>query len=186
MPSSTGLTGAAGEYHVAAELSRRDWLATVTIKNASGTDVLAQRRDRRRMVSIQAKTASPGNMFRLSIKDEEPGETDNEWYVLVGLAALVERPSFYILPRHVASAMTYLEHREWLADMGVLHTHARAGHQRKANDQRTLHPEWIEGYRERWELLDDSSWAAPFAGDERFLLLATEIPLPRNYPPLDR
>ena len=30
----TGLTGAAGEYYVAAELSRRGWLATVTIKNA--------------------------------------------------------------------------------------------------------------------------------------------------------
>ena len=34
---TTGLTGAAGEYYVAAELSRRGWLATVTIKNAPGT-----------------------------------------------------------------------------------------------------------------------------------------------------
>jgi integrase len=41
--AKTGLTGAAGEYYVAAELSLRDWLATVTIKNAPGTDVLAQK-----------------------------------------------------------------------------------------------------------------------------------------------
>ncbi|HSI36145.1 MAG TPA: hypothetical protein VK986_21355, partial [Tepidisphaeraceae bacterium] len=50
---STGLTGAAGEYHVAAELSRRGRLATVTIKNSPGTDVLAQRRDRSAMVAAE-------------------------------------------------------------------------------------------------------------------------------------
>jgi len=37
------LTGAAGEYYVAAELSCLGWLATVTIKNAPGTDVLPVR-----------------------------------------------------------------------------------------------------------------------------------------------
>ena len=59
MPSATGLTGAAGEYYVAAELSRRSWLATVTIKNSPGTDVLAQRLDRRRLVAIQTKCSRP-------------------------------------------------------------------------------------------------------------------------------
>jgi hypothetical protein len=91
LPSATGLTGAAGEYHVAAELSRRDWLATVTIKNSPGTDVLAQRRDRRRIVALQTKTASRGSLFRLSVKDEDPGERDNEWYALVALGELTER-----------------------------------------------------------------------------------------------
>jgi hypothetical protein len=36
----TGLTGAAGEYHVAAQLSQRGWLATITKKNSPGTDEL--------------------------------------------------------------------------------------------------------------------------------------------------
>ena len=36
----TNLIGAAGEYYVAAELSRSGWLATVTLKNARGIDVL--------------------------------------------------------------------------------------------------------------------------------------------------
>jgi hypothetical protein len=61
----TGLTGAAGEYYVAAELSRRGWLATVTIKNSPGTDVLAQRLGTGRVVSIQVKTAGFGNRSSL-------------------------------------------------------------------------------------------------------------------------
>ena len=91
MPSTSGLVGAAGEYYVAAELSRRDWLATVTIKNSPGTDVLAQRLDRRRIVAIQTKTASPGSHFRLNVKDEAPGERDNEGYVRVSLRGDDER-----------------------------------------------------------------------------------------------
>jgi hypothetical protein len=55
----TGLIGTAGEYSVAAELSPRRWLATVTIKNAPGVDVLAMRTKSRRSVAIQTKTASP-------------------------------------------------------------------------------------------------------------------------------
>src|SRR4051812_22343882 len=109
MPRARGLTGAAGGDYVAAELSRRDWVATVTIKNAPGTDVLAQRLDRRTIVAIQTKTASLGSNFRLKDKDEMPGERDNEWYVLVGLRSELDRPVFYVVPRHVMAGMVYLE-----------------------------------------------------------------------------
>ena len=62
----TGLTGAAGEYYVAAELSRRGWLATVTIKNAPGTAVLAQNPITKLTVAIQTKTSSGGTSFTKS------------------------------------------------------------------------------------------------------------------------
>ena len=184
MPSATGLTGAAGEYHVAAELSRRDWLATVTIKNSPATDVLARRHDRRNIIAIQTKTASPGNHFRLTREDEIPGERDCEWYVLVSLRGLLDRPSFYVLPRHVVAALTYLEHREWLANKGRLHKIARGAHERKENKQRQIRSAWIEGYLEKWDLLDHSAWDSPFLGIPIFLELAAETPLPPNYRPL--
>jgi hypothetical protein len=138
MPSTRGLVGAAGEYYVAAELSRRDWLATVTIKNSPGTDVLAQRLDRRRIVAIQTKTASPGSHFRLNVKDEAPGERDNEWYVLVSLRGDEERPTFYVIPRHVMAAIVYLEHRDWLHHHDRLRAPMRTSQQRKANPMRTI------------------------------------------------
>lgn len=181
MSRSTGLTGAAGEYHVAAELSRRDWLATVTIKNAPGTDVLAQRRDRKVVVAIQVKTASEGYNFRLGVKDEDPGERDHEWYAFVSLRGDEERPSFYVMPRHVVAAIVYLEHREWLDNLGWVHNMARPGHVRRENPGRSMRMKWIEGYREAWGLLDQPARRARFLGDPAFLDLESRYCLPEGH-----
>jgi len=186
MPSTSGLVGAAGEYYVAAELSRRDWLATVTIKNSPGTDVLAQRLDRRRIVAIQTKTASPGSHFRLNVKDEAPGERDNEGYVRVSLRGDDERSAFYVVPRHVMAAIVYLEHRDWLHHHDRLRAPMRTSQQRKANPMRTIRGTWIEGYRENCALLDGLAWEAPFLADPVFLELAAEVPLPDTFRSLNR
>ena len=50
------LSGAAGQYFVAAELSRRGIIATVTLRNARGIDILASNESATRSVSIQVKT----------------------------------------------------------------------------------------------------------------------------------
>jgi hypothetical protein len=185
VPSATGLTGATGEYYVAAELSRRQWLATVTIKNSPGTDVLAQRLDRRRIVAVQTKTASPGSKwFRLGAKDEDPGERDNEWYVFIALRGIAERPSFYVVPRHHAAAIVYLEHQDWLRSLGHLQKPARSGAVRNDSMTRSIWPKWVMGYLERWDLLDESAWEAPFLGEPALLDLAVQVPLPSSYRPL--
>ena len=91
----TNLTGAAGEYYVAAELSRRGWLATVTIKNAPGIDVLAQELATGRTVAIQTKTSTHGTSFHFGPRDQETLEDDPGWMLLVGLGvAPTERPRF--------------------------------------------------------------------------------------------
>jgi hypothetical protein len=156
----------------------------VTIKNSPGTDVLAQRLDRRSVVAIQTKTAAPGSAFRLKKKDEEPGERDHEWYVLVSLGGLEERPSFYVLPRHVLAALVFLEHQDWLKSVGKLHPVAKPGKVRPENDQRKIKPGWISGYVEHWDLLDESAWEVLFLGAPIFLELADEVPLPSSYRPL--
>lgn len=184
MPSAFGLTGAAGEYYVAAELSRRGWLATVTIKNAPGTDVLAQRLDRRRVISIQTKTSSPGNPFTLNLKDEAIGVAENEWYVLVALGALDERPRFYVVPRHVMAAFTYFEHRDWLTSKGLLHKPAKPGQTRRSGTRRMIRHEWLNGYAECWDLLDAPTTSAPYKGSDEFLELARIVPLPTEFRPL--
>ena len=51
-----GLTGVAGEYFVAAELSRRGYIASITLRNTRGIDILASNADATRQVAIQVKT----------------------------------------------------------------------------------------------------------------------------------
>ncbi len=104
---------------MAAELSRRGWLlATVTVKNAPGTDVLAQHPDTKRTVAIQTKTSSDGIKFTLGERDERTYPRDPGWVVLVGLAGELERPSFFVVPRCHLAAMLYAQHRWWLAEPG--------------------------------------------------------------------
>ena len=58
----TFLSEVTGEYFVAAELSIRGYLATITLRNSRGIDIIATNSDASRSVTIQVKTnkkASP-------------------------------------------------------------------------------------------------------------------------------
>jgi hypothetical protein len=53
---SPGLAGVAGEYSVAAELCRRGYLASITLRNAKGVDILATNATASKTAAIQVKT----------------------------------------------------------------------------------------------------------------------------------
>ena len=52
------LTGNAGLYHVARELSRRGWHVMPTVRNARGADLYAASEDETRLLPIQSKALS--------------------------------------------------------------------------------------------------------------------------------
>ena len=52
------LTGNAGLYHVARELSRRGWHVMPTVRNARGADLYAASDDETRVLAIQSKALS--------------------------------------------------------------------------------------------------------------------------------
>jgi hypothetical protein len=161
---------------VAAELSLLGWLATVTIKNAPATDVLARNLATGRVVAIQTKTASLGNKFRLGPKDEVPSAADNEWYVFVGLAASGERPTFFVVPRNVVAGMIYAQNRHFLA------TPSRSGTPHKAWSTRMVHKKDVEAYRERWDFLRLPTAEVPLLVDDDVLAVAEEYGLPEGHP----
>jgi predicted neuraminidase len=106
------ITGAAGEYFVAAELSLRGWIATLTLKNTPGIDILAVRN--RRSITLQVKTRSPNNKtgWRLSRRDEIPNA---DWVVLVDLTP--ETPDYWIIPGRRLAGWVIRNHQEWLATL---------------------------------------------------------------------
>ena len=53
---SKGLSGVAGEFFVAAELSRLGYIASITLRNTRGIDILASNVAATRQVAIQVKT----------------------------------------------------------------------------------------------------------------------------------
>ena len=82
--------GVAGEYFVAAELSVRGYLATVTLRNSRGIDIIASNSDAARSVSIKVKTSKKGAPRWVLGKKAEDFFADNHFYVF----ALLTRGEF--------------------------------------------------------------------------------------------
>lgn len=172
----TGLTGAAGEYHIAAQLSQRGWLATPTIKNSPGTDVLAQHVGTGALVAIQAKTTTGSTSWVLGAKDEGISDGDHSWYVFVALAGQTERPVFYVLPRNHVAALLFVGHRNYIKSPG------RGGRERKNGTVRKVFAAEIAPYREDWDALLAPTSARPYALPDWFERYVPEIGLPPGHP----
>ena len=97
-PLSTTLTGVAGEYLVAGELSRRGWIASITLRNTKGVDILVTSEDDlSRSVGIQVKTnRSSKPQWLLNKKAEEISNL----VVFYALVRLMEGgiPQYHIVP----------------------------------------------------------------------------------------
>jgi len=141
------LVGVAGEYFVAAELSIRGYLASVTLRNSRGIDIIASSSDASRSITIQVKTSSGTVPKWMLAKKSESFSADNHFYVFVLLRDVGSRPDFYIVPSQVVAEYVATSHRQWL-------TGTKAdGSPRKDSSMRNFRdPE--EKYKEAWGLLD--------------------------------
>src|SRR5688572_15524741 len=93
-----GITGIAGEYYVAAELSRYGFMASITLRNNDGVDIHASHPISKKIFKIQVKTKQfNGKRWPMNIKAENRSEP-NLFYVFVRLKKELERPDFYIVP----------------------------------------------------------------------------------------
>jgi hypothetical protein len=95
---TTGLAGVAGEYFVAAELSRQGYVASLTLRNTRGIDILASNADATKSVGIQVKT-NQGRRKEWMLNAKIEKETaSNLVYVFVCLNDL-DAPEYHIVQR---------------------------------------------------------------------------------------
>jgi hypothetical protein len=87
------LTGNAGMYHVARELSRRGWHVMPTVRNARGADLYAASSDERRVIPIQSKALSKRNPVPLGKSLET---LCSEWWIIT-INANSDCPKCYVL-----------------------------------------------------------------------------------------
>jgi len=108
------LVGVAGEYLVAGELSLRGYIASITLRNSRGIDIIASNPDGTKSVSIQVKTNSKGESKWVLNQKSETFYSENHYYILVALKAIGERPKYYIVPSKIAAEYISTTHSEWL------------------------------------------------------------------------
>ena len=140
------LVGVAGEYFVAAELSLRGFLATVTLRNSRGIDIIASNATASKTVSIQVKANKNGKASWILNKKSESFFSENHFYVFVALHPLGYRPDFYIVPSLEISNYTSKSHSEWLSGT------KKDGSERKDSNMR-IFKDSEQKYKEQWEVL---------------------------------
>ena len=145
-PLSSILCGVSGEYFVAAELSRRGYIASLTLRNTRGIDILASNVEATRSVGIQVKTGQGAERSWLVGRHVEEGTAENLFFVFVRLNS-GGAPAFHVVPRAEVARFAGERYRRWLKRPGRRgQAHDAANPIRKFQDPN-------DEYLDRWELL---------------------------------
>lgn len=141
------LIGIAGAHFVAAEMSQKGYVVTLTSRNTEGIDILASNKDGTKTVSIQVKTTEGKTEPRAWIlgKKSENLKSANLFYVFVTLKK-DQIPNFFIVPSTDVANYIREHHQQWLKTPG------RHGQAHKDSDMRKFND--VEGkYLNKWSLL---------------------------------
>lgn len=110
------LQGISGEYYIAGELSRLGYIASLTLKNTKGVDILTTNRDGTKIALIQVKTSTKKDW--LLDKKAENFVGFNLYYVFVKLDSEGKPSKYYVVPSNEVANYVTKSHRKWLATPG--------------------------------------------------------------------
>lgn len=143
---TSGLAGVSGEYFVAAELSCRGYIASITLRNTKGVDILCSNADVTRQFGVQVKTNKRSNREWILNNKSEDYFADNLFYVFVNLHETKKAPDYFIVPSLKVARHAKKTHQVWLGTLG------RDG---RAHNDTTMRKfaDLDEKYLNRWDLL---------------------------------
>ncbi len=132
------LSGIAGEYYVAAEITRRGYLAAITLRNSDGVDIIASDIEGDTLFSIQVKTTQNKRKWILSQKVENE-TSEKKFFVFVNIPAdIAIQPEYFIVNSKVLASNIYEGHRRWLCQNG------KNGKVRNDSSVRQFEPRWFK------------------------------------------
>ena len=112
------LAGVSGEYFVAAELSRRGYISSVTLKNTKGIDILVTNESATKTIGIQVKTNQNNRRAWVLNHKAEEFYADDLFYVFVNLVGIGQLPEYYIVSSKTVADTVKVGHRTWLDTPG--------------------------------------------------------------------
>jgi hypothetical protein len=140
------LRGIAGEYFVAAELSKRGYIAIITLRNTETADILCSDLNAKNPITIQVKTKQEAKRIWPLHKKAENLYSDKLYYIFVILNKEGVYPDFFIVSSRDVANYCKESHKQWLETLG------KKG--QKHNDNLVRNFCDIEGkYLGKWDLL---------------------------------
>jgi hypothetical protein len=151
------LVGPAGEAYVLFRLYQQGMLASAAPPGSPTVDILVLSPDETIIASLQVKTRTYGREkgWHMSEKHEQIVQ-QRLFYALVDLEP--ELPATYVVPSAVVADNISSSHRAWLATPGQRGQPHRDNRFRRVQSTQSFvvpnYPnEWLEEWRERWDLL---------------------------------
>ena len=160
MRRNTTQTCLAGEFLVLAELARRDAVASLTLRNSKGIDILVAPANKHVAYKVEVKTARNrltharlwhADEYCLTWRLSKKHETMNDprlFFVLVHLPDPPERPRFFLARCREVAKYVRWEHAYWLKKSKG--KDITDGDMRIFRIPQSLMP----GYEDNWRLLD--------------------------------
>lgn len=143
---SKTLSGVAGEYFVAAELSRRGYIASLTLKNTKGIDLLVSNEDGTKSIGIQVKTNQ--GIEKSWVLNEKNEEYDSQTLIYIFVNSLSEKiPNFYIVKSNDVAEYIKENHQKWFNSPNKKGGKHKTTTIRKFND-------YEEQYKDKWDIID--------------------------------
>lgn len=140
-------SGIAGEYFVAAELSLRGFIASISLRNTKGIDIVVADPNSHNSLTIQVKTEQNSSKKWALNKKAENNSSKNFFYVFVNLNNGKKPPSYHIVPSTIVSEYCKISHEKWLSTPG------RNGQKHNDNDIRNF-KDLEDKYLEKWSTLE--------------------------------
>jgi hypothetical protein len=122
------------------------FIASVTLKNSKGVDILVTNETASKSVAIQVKTNQGDDTKWLLNKKAEMSASPNFFYVFVRLKDKTSQPEFHIVPSTVIAEETKSSHQKWLATPG------KRGQKHNDSSMRVF-VDSVGKYRGKWDLL---------------------------------
>jgi len=122
--------GLAGEFYTLAQLSQRGLVATMTLSNTKGVDILVTNQEINRLYKVEVKTTNR-KLARESLFGKDPfyfwimGEKHesikdkNLFYVFVLLQEENVLPKFFVIPSKDVAEYVKWQHEHWLKSRKV-------------------------------------------------------------------
>lgn len=103
-PSKTQLAGLAGTYLIAAELTLKGFIATVTSRNAKAVDILAYNPSQKKTIEIQVKTNSEDSTWEVDwgVKGAKEIKSATLYYAFVKLQKGTPHKIYLVKSKDVA------------------------------------------------------------------------------------
>ena len=101
-------TAIAGEYFVAAELTKRGWDAALTRKNTPSIDILAASPTTGDVVRIDVKTRKTRRPYAFDVGPKGIGIDACDFIICIALGDLDDAPRYWIIPAETARERTMI------------------------------------------------------------------------------